>query len=156
MDSAFSLGSTALTNFQRACCILIPSGVSLSFALYLKTIEEQQLQMFQGWIISQLLILIYYYIDTGVQTCGLDFHFDNPNEDEETATEDNPDDNPYEDVEMATADSPDDNTDDNPGDNPGGDKVRASADIHEKGCLQIVQLHVLGQDANGSLVRTFF
>ena len=112
--------------------------------------------MFQGWILSQLLILIYYYIDTGVQTCGLDFHFDNPNEDEETATEDNPDDNPYEDVEMATADSPDDNTDDNPGDNPGGDEVRASADIHEIGCLQIVQLHVLGQDANGSLVRTFF
>ena len=112
--------------------------------------------MFQGWILSQLLILIYYYIDTGVQTCGLDFHFDNPQEDEEVATEDNPDDNPNEDVEMATADSPDDNTDDNPGDNPGGDKVRASADIHEKGCLQIVQLHVLGQDANGSLVRTFF
>ena len=120
--------------------------------------------MFQGWILSQLLILIYYYIDTGVQTCGLDFHFDNPNEDEEAATEDNPDenyddnpdDNPHEDEEMATADSPDDNTDDNPGDNPGGDEVRASADIHEKGCLQIVQLHVLGQDANGSLVRTFF
>merc|ERR550517_42425 len=76
IDSAFSLGSTALTNFQRACCLLIPSG----------------------WILSQLLILIYYYIDTGVQTCGLDFHFDNPQEDEETAT----------------ADSPDDNTDDNP------------------------------------------
>ena len=112
--------------------------------------------MFQGWILSQLLILIYYYIDTGVQTCGLDFHFDNPQEDEETATEDNPDDNPYEDVEMATADSPDDSTDDNPGDNPGEDEVRASADIHEKGCLQIVQFHVLGQDANGSLVRTFF
>ena len=31
---------------------------------------------------SQLLILIYNYIDKGVQTCGLDFHFDIPDEDE--------------------------------------------------------------------------
>jgi len=135
-DSAFSLGSTGLTNFQRACCLLIPSG----------------------WILSQLLILIYYYIDTGVQTCGLDFHFDNPNEDEDeeaTSTnnlddvpdhnlDDNTDvdeeassacdldfhfDNPLEDEEAASADNPDenpndtaddtadDNTDDSPDDN---------------------------------------
>ena len=31
----------------------------------------------KGWILSQLLLLLYYYIDSGVQTCGLDFHFNN-------------------------------------------------------------------------------
>ena len=122
-DSAFSLGSTGLTNFQRACCLLIPSGVALTFALiYLKTFEEQQLQMFQGWILSQLLILIYYYIDTGVQTCGLDFHFDNPHEDEEAASIENPDHD----------DKPDNSPDDNP------DEETATADMsvnsHGKVC----------------------
>ena len=62
---------------------------------------------------SQLLILIYYYIDSGVQTCGLDFHFDNPDEDEEMASVDNLGDNP--------SDNPDDIPDDNPSDNANKD-----------------------------------
>ena len=61
--------------------------------------------MLKGWILSQLLILIYYYIDNGVQTCGLDFHFDNPNEDEEVASADNPDEDLDEaDMETVAAD----------------------------------------------------
>ena len=55
--------------------------------------------MWKGWILSQLLILTYYYIDIGVQTCGLDFHFDNHNEDEETASIDNPGDSPGDNLE---------------------------------------------------------
>merc|ERR1719394_2306238 len=55
IDAAFSFGSSDLTRFQRASCVLIPSG----------------------WILSQILILVYFYIDSGVQTCGIDFHFDN-------------------------------------------------------------------------------
>ena len=80
--------------------------------------------MFQGWILSQLLILIYYYIDTGVQICGLDFHFDNPDEDEEAASIENPDDN--------HDDKPDNSPDDNP------DEETATADMsvnsHGKVC----------------------
>ena len=55
--------------------------------------------MWKGWILSQLLILTYYYIDIGVQTCGLDFHFDNHNEDEETASIHNPGDSPGDNIE---------------------------------------------------------
>ena len=35
------------------------------------------------WLVSQLLLLIYFKIDNGANTCGIDFHFDNKNEDED-------------------------------------------------------------------------
>ena len=73
------------------CCILIwvvwsdqvPTGVlrshsfrsfsaSLSHHFSLRSIPPPK-----GWILSQILILIYFYIDSGVHTCGIDFHFDN-------------------------------------------------------------------------------
>ena len=30
-----------------------------------------------GWVISQGLLLLYYYLDNGSNTCGIDFHFEN-------------------------------------------------------------------------------
>ena len=50
-----------------------------------------------GWILSQLLLLLYYYVDNGAETCGLEFVFNNNEEknlensnkcedDEDTAT----------------------------------------------------------------------
>ena len=29
------------------------------------------------WLASQLLLLLYYKLDNGANTCGIDFHFDN-------------------------------------------------------------------------------
>ena len=29
------------------------------------------------WIVSQLLLLLYSWLDNGANTCGIDFHFEN-------------------------------------------------------------------------------
>ena len=88
--------------------------------------------MYQGWILSQLLILIYYYIDSGVQTCGLDFQFDNPNMDQEATLTDNTDEN----EEAASVGNPNDNPSDNPDDNSDEETATAdmSVDSHGKVC----------------------
>ena len=76
IDAAFSFGSADLTRFQRASCVLIPSGLSLPPYL-INSLWD--IRPPKGWILSQILILVYFYIDSGVHTCGIDFHFDNPN-----------------------------------------------------------------------------
>jgi len=74
-EPAFSLNSPDLMTFQKASLILGPVG----------------------WILSQLLLLLYYYVDNGAETCGLEFVFNNNEEknlensnkcedDEDTAT----------------------------------------------------------------------
>ena len=29
------------------------------------------------WVLSQLLLLVYFWLDNGANTCGIDFHFGN-------------------------------------------------------------------------------
>ena len=29
------------------------------------------------WVVSQLLLLVYFKLDNGANTCGIDFHFEN-------------------------------------------------------------------------------
>ena len=38
------------------------------------------------WVLSQLLLLIYFWLDNGSNTCGINFHFEN-NENAETEEE---------------------------------------------------------------------
>ena len=35
-----------------------------------------------GWVLSQALLLLHYHLDNGGNVCGLEFHYDNPEEDE--------------------------------------------------------------------------
>ena len=33
-----------------------------------------------GWLLSQMLLLLFYHLDNGSNTCGIDFHFANDTE----------------------------------------------------------------------------
>ena len=63
--SSFSMGFDALDNFRLAFCLLVPGG----------------------WILAQLLLFLYFYLDNGAETCGVEFQFNNDKEDEITENE---------------------------------------------------------------------
>jgi hypothetical protein len=31
-----------------------------------------------GWLVSQIFLVLYNWLDSGANTCGIDFHYDNP------------------------------------------------------------------------------
>ena len=33
-----------------------------------------------GWLVSQIFLVLYNWLDSGANTCGIDFHYDNPEE----------------------------------------------------------------------------
>ena len=39
------------------------------------------------WIVSQLLLIVYFWLDTGAMTCGLDFEFCNDEWDSESESD---------------------------------------------------------------------
>ena len=41
------------------------------------------------WIVSQLLLIVYFWLDTGAMTCGLDFEFCNELDTDTETTRDN-------------------------------------------------------------------
>jgi hypothetical protein len=60
-ESAFSkmADSLAISNFTMAAAIAGPGG----------------------WIISQILLVMYNWMDAGANTCGINFYYDNPEDD---------------------------------------------------------------------------
>ena len=77
--SSFSMGFDALDNFRLAFCLLVPGG----------------------WILAQLLLFLYYYLDNGAETCRLEFQFNDEKEEEITESEITPLKNRVEDAMMA-------------------------------------------------------
>ena len=41
------------------------------------------------WVTSQLLLLLYFWLDNGSNTCGIDFHFENNKKEEDPIEEGN-------------------------------------------------------------------
>ena len=41
------------------------------------------------WIVSQILLIVYFWLDTGAMTCGLDFEFGSESDTESGTTRDN-------------------------------------------------------------------